>query len=140
MSVDPSVTAALERAVADDPGNAALRLHLASLLVVAGDPARALEHAQSALAVSPSSTEALATARDAARALGDSARAQEYSRLLGALDGPGAVPVPAERGGPPPGAFDAPDDEPAELDEIDELEEALGPRVTLADVGGLEAV
>jgi AAA+ superfamily predicted ATPase len=142
MSVDPSVTAALERAVADDPGNAALRLHLASLLVVAGDPARALEHAQSALAISPSSTEALATARDAARALGDSARAQEYSRLLGALDGPeaGAVPVSAERDGPPPGAFGAPDDEPAELDEIDELEEALGPRVTLADVGGLEAV
>ena len=140
MSVDPSVTAALERAVADDPGNAALRLHLASLLVVAGDPGRALEHAQAALAVSPSSTEALATARDAARALGDSARAQEYSRLLGGLDGgmAGAVPVSAERGeGPVP---DAPDDEPADVDELDELEEALGPRVTLADVGGLEAV
>jgi len=68
MSVDPSVTAALERAVSDDPGNAALRLHMAALLVVAGDP------------------------------------------------------------------------EPAGLDEIDELEEALGPRVTLADVGGLDTV
>jgi AAA+ superfamily predicted ATPase len=135
MSVDPSVTDALERAIAGDPGNVALRLHLASLLVVGGDPGRALEHAQSVLAVSPSSTEALATARDAARALGDSARAQEYGRLLGALDGGMAVPAAP---GPPPA--NGPDDDVADLGEIDELEEALGPRVTLADVGGLEDV
>src|SRR3954447_21283828 len=135
MSVDPSVTDALERAIAGDPGNVALRLHLASLLVVGGDPGRALEHAQSVLAVSPSSTEALATARDAARALGDSARAQEYGRLLGALDGGMAVPAAP---GPPPA--NGPDDDVADLCQIDELEEALGPRVTLADVGGLEDV
>src|SRR3954454_837174 len=133
MSVDPSVTDALERAIAGDPGNVALRLHLASLLVVGGDPGRALEHAQSVLAVAPSSTEALATARDAARALGDSARAQEYGRLLGALDGGMAVPAA-------PGPANGPDDDVADMDEIDELEEALGPRVTLEDVGGLEDV
>jgi SpoVK/Ycf46/Vps4 family AAA+-type ATPase len=139
MSIDPSVAAALERAIADDPRNLALRLHLASLLVVAGDPGRALEHAQAVLAVEPANTEALATARDAARALGDAARADEYARLLGALGGaaPAAAPLPA---------FDptSPRDEPAGPAELDELEEELAeraaPTVTLADVGGLDAV
>src|SRR3954469_20742632 len=87
MSMDPSVAAALERAIADDPRNAALRLHLASLLVVAGDPGRALEHAQAVLAVEPANTEALGTARDASRALRDAPRADESGRLLGPLGG-----------------------------------------------------
>ena len=81
MSIDPSVAAALGRAIAADPGNPALRLHLASLLVVAGDPGRALEHAQAVLGVEPANMEALATARDAARALGDAPRADEYGPL-----------------------------------------------------------
>jgi SpoVK/Ycf46/Vps4 family AAA+-type ATPase len=147
MSIDPSVAAALERAIADDPRNAALRLHLASLLVVAGDPGRALEHAQAALAIEPASTEALATARDAARALGDAARAEEYGRLLGALGAAPAGPLP----GPAPDATALPagehplDREPAddddELDEIGgELADRTAPTVTLADVGGLDAV
>ena len=41
--------AALEAAVAADPSNPAIRIHLASLLVMAGDATRALEHAQAAL-------------------------------------------------------------------------------------------
>jgi protein involved in temperature-dependent protein secretion len=53
VSVDPSVIAALETAIARDPENAALRVHLASLLVMAGDPQRALEHAQRRSRTSP---------------------------------------------------------------------------------------
>src|SRR3954447_24864751 len=82
MSVDPSVTAALEAAIAADPGNPALRVHLASLLVMTGDATRALEHAQAALNQAPDDAEALAAARDAAQALGDHARAESYTRLL----------------------------------------------------------
>src|SRR3954453_14065802 len=144
MSMDPSVAAALERAIADDPRNPALRLHLASLLVVAGDPGRALEHAQAVLAVEPANTEALATARDAARALGYGARAEEYSRLLGALGGapPAAFAPPAPdaalRAGEHPLDREADDEDLDELTE--ELVERAAPTVTLADVGGLEAV
>src|SRR4051812_45537398 len=49
---------------------------------MAGDAARALEHAQAALSTSPDDAEALAAARDAAQALGDPPRAESYSRLL----------------------------------------------------------
>jgi SpoVK/Ycf46/Vps4 family AAA+-type ATPase len=144
MSMDPSVAAALERAIGEDPRNAALRLHLASLLVVAGDPGRALEHAQAVLAVAPANTEALATARDAARALGDGARAEEYGRLLGALGGA----APAAFAPPPPDAAlragEDPLDREADDEDLDdlaeELDERAAPAVTLADVGGLEAV
>ena len=65
MTVDPSVTAALETAVAADPRNVALRVHLASLLLLSGDAGRALEHAQAALTVEPDHTEALVSAGDA---------------------------------------------------------------------------
>src|SRR3954468_1140876 len=82
VPVAPSVTAALEAAVAADPANPALRIHLAGLLVMTGDAARALEHAQAALATSPDDAEALMPARDAAQALGHHARADGYSRLL----------------------------------------------------------
>src|SRR3954454_12216312 len=97
MRRDPFVASALERGSGDDPRNAVLRLPIQRLLVVAGDPGRALEHAQAVLAVEPANTEALATARDAARALGDGARAEEYGRLLGALGGaaPAAFAPPA---------------------------------------------
>jgi SpoVK/Ycf46/Vps4 family AAA+-type ATPase len=117
------VIAALEAAVAADPSNAAIRIHLASLLVMAGDATRALEHAQAALAVAPDDAEALMAARDAAQALGDGARAESYSRLLG-------VPPEPER-------QTVEDFVP---DEIDAILEVDRPRVTLADVGGLEEV
>jgi SpoVK/Ycf46/Vps4 family AAA+-type ATPase len=120
MSADPSVIAALEAAVSADPGNPALRVHLASLLVMAGDAARALEHAQVALAHAPDDTEALMAARDAAQALGDRERAQGYERLLGAE----RVALPA-------------DDAPVELPPEEGVERA---GVTLADVGGLDEV
>lgn len=133
MSADPSVIAALEAAVAADPSNAAIRIHLASLLVMAGDATRALEHPQAALAVTPDDPEALMAARDAAQALGDTTRASGYTRLLG---------LPQESTPEPElelreTLYDGPDFVP---DDIDGILEADRPRITLADVGGLEEV
>jgi AAA+ superfamily predicted ATPase len=127
--VDGSVTAALEAAVAADPANPALRVHLASLLVMCGDPRRALEHTQAALALRPDDPEALMVARDAARAVGDTARADGYNRLVGAVQ-PEAAVSPSERV-----AAEGREAAPELGDE--ELER---PTVRLADVGGLEAV
>jgi len=145
VSVDPSVTSALEAAIAADPGNAALRIHLAGLLVMSGDAERALEHAQAALATEPDSAEALAAARDAAQALGDHQRAESYTRLLrgfGDTDGPSRWPV----GGPADERFiEAEPDElemPPGFTELDPegLIEEDRPRVTLSDVGGMDEV
>src|SRR4051812_42522411 len=136
MSVDPAITAALESAIQQDPANPALRVHLASLLVLGGDPARALEHAQVALSAIPDHAEALAIARDAARALGDSARAESYARLLGT--GSGSAPVPAQGPTHAPDVLGEPDDDVA--DDDDDEERPTRSRVTLADVGGLEHV
>jgi SpoVK/Ycf46/Vps4 family AAA+-type ATPase len=125
-----SVTAALEAAVAANPGDVALRVHLAGLLVMGGDPQRALEHAEAALRSAPDDAEALAVARDAARASGDAARATSYERLLAAVAPPVEHPE-AER--VPVG--DGVDEESAAWDDGPEVS-----RVTLADVGGLEEV
>ena len=127
MGVDPSVIAALERGVEEEPHNPALRVHLAVQLLFGGDPERALQHAQAALAVAPDHAEALATARDAARAMGDDARADSYARLLT------GDPVP----GNPTAVQHGPATRQPELD-VDDVAET--PRVTLADVGGLETV
>jgi len=126
------VVAALEAAVAADPENPALRIHLASLLVMDGDPQRALEHAQAALAVVPDSSEALAIARDAARATADSARADSYQRLLDVRTPP-PVAEPAER-------IPVTDEDETRSDAEDAYDEPEHPQITLADVGGLEEV
>lgn len=150
VSVDPSVVAALEAAIAADPQNPALRVHLASLLVMAGDPQRALEHAQAALAAEPDHTEALVTARDASRALGDHVKAERYDRLLGAFGGFPPEPMAeldADRWVETDPILDEDDpEEPLAIPEgfaaldPDGLMAADRPRVTLDDVGGLEQV
>ncbi len=121
MPVDPSVIAALEAAVAAAPENAALRLHLAGLLLDAGRSADALTEAAAVLAREPANIEALGLAARAAEASGDAARADGYRRLYTALGGgsaagaaastpPAAPPPPVTGGeaapraaGPPPG-------------------------------------
>lgn len=139
--MDPEVVAALEEAVKADPSNIAVRNHLAGLLVVNGDPARALEHAQAVLADVPDDVHALTTAREAAEVLGDEDRAASYGRLLGVEDKPvgaaGDEPrkVRADR---MPSDADATHD--LEDDEPDDLVGAERPKMTLADVGGLEQV
>ena len=140
MGIDQSVTAALETAIQADPRNPALRTHLASLLLMNGDAQRALEHAQAALASAPDDTEALAVARDSARAIGDSDLAARYNRLLGIAEpsrSPDREPPEPE---PEPIALSTGYDPDEEIDEA-ELEEGFErPRVTLADVGGLADV
>src|SRR3954468_4032019 len=107
-----------------------------------GGAARALEHAQAALAAAPDDAEALAAARDAAQALGDHARAEGYTRLLRAFDDPDEPTREAVRGlGEDRWVEDdlVLGEEFTELD-ADGLMETARPRVTLDDVGGLEAV
>lgn len=134
--VDPSVTKALEGAVAADPDNPALRVHLASLLLMDGDAHRALEHVKVALGRVPDDAEALAVARDAARAAGESRLAEGYARLLGVADVPEPATISDPAGSPAAVEVgDGPDDDDEEPVGLIER-----PTVTLADVGGLEQV
>ncbi|MEA2566279.1 MAG: hypothetical protein QOD49_1456 [Actinomycetota bacterium] len=165
MALDPAVRAALESALASAPDNAAVRIHLASLLADE-DPAAALDHAARVLTAQPDDPQGLAIAARTARAVGEEQRAVAYERLLSALTSSAAPaplpePTPSPSPGPsPPGprepltAGDALEGE-ADIDAF--LAEVLGSdpdiersglsgplrgpsRVTLADVGGLDEV
>jgi SpoVK/Ycf46/Vps4 family AAA+-type ATPase len=81
MEPDSSVIRAVEAAVSTDPGNAALRLHLASLLNEAGRLQVSLEHVEIILRDQPDDVDALRLAVQIGEALGDS-RAPVWSRLL----------------------------------------------------------
>ncbi|MEA2590775.1 MAG: hypothetical protein QOD62_606, partial [Actinomycetota bacterium] len=81
MALDPAVRAALESALASAPDNAAVRIHLASLLADE-DPAAALDHAARVLTDQPDDPQGLAIAARTARAVGEEQRAVAYERLL----------------------------------------------------------
>ena len=124
--------AALENAVAADPGNRALRIHLATLLLESGRPDAALDHCGHVLAAQPDDVSALDLAARAADAAGQGARAQAYRRLAAALgaskasvseDGAKVVPLRVVKEG----------EESARWD----VERSS---ITLADVAGLEQV
>ena len=142
MPADPDVVAALQAAVAAAPESAALRLHLAELLVD-GDPSAALEQCIAVLAREPDHLAALELASRAAAATGDDDRAARYGRMAAALGGarpstPVAVPADEQLD------EDLDPDVEVELDGF--LAEVLGepdverPQVRLADVGGLKDV
>jgi len=143
MPPDPSVIAALAAAVQADPTNLPLRLHLAGLLLAAGDGAAALDHFAFVLSRDPVHLEALQGAASAAAQAGDAGRAAGYERLLEGLGGA----VPAARPAPPakPEEPDAAD-KPPRLRVIDAADRFGGedegemPKVTLGDVGGMEEV
>lgn len=141
---DPSVIAALEGAIQAAPENGALRLHLAELLLGAGQPARALEHCVQVLARQPDHVEALQTAARAASAAGEESRADGYRRLADALgarrpDVPEAPPVDHQDEGPAPDNVvklrsvrgGADDDAPFEVEQS---------QVRLSDVAGMDDV
>jgi AAA+ superfamily predicted ATPase len=147
MSVDPSVIAAMQAAVAADPANAALRAHLAGLRLRSGDHAGALREARAVLLAAPDDTAALAVARDAARLTGDDAQAESYGRLLSALQGrePLDLPPAAPPQPPAPQRLRASGHDREDDDEDDDLVQALGlapagADVTLADVAGMASV
>jgi SpoVK/Ycf46/Vps4 family AAA+-type ATPase len=128
VTVDPSVIAALEAAVAGDPGNAPLVAHLASLLIEAGRPQEALERCQAALPLAPADPTLLETAALAARA------AQAVAALEPELEPLDEAPLPPDGGA---------DVVPLRLVPGGRAEDADGlerPQVTLADVGGLDNV
>src|SRR5262245_4157018 len=99
MPIDPTVIAVLLSAIDKDPENAALRLHLASLLFDSGQMDEALKHCAVILASQPDHIEALDYAARAAEALGDAKRAEGYRRLLRALsaENPAAPPLPPQK-------------------------------------------
>jgi SpoVK/Ycf46/Vps4 family AAA+-type ATPase len=168
VAVDPGVLSALEAVVAAEPANYAVRMHLAGLLVQAGQPGRALAHLEPVLLAEPTNVGALALAAQAAEAVGDKARADAWRRVAGALTGtptgqpmppppsPGSAPLGTTAdGASPPGqvasdgsADDAgpvPDDVGEKGPDWDEALERLvkedrAHRVMLADVGGLDDV
>jgi len=154
---DPGVVNALESALASDPANVAVRLHLAHLLV-GTEPARALDHLERLLSTRPDDSEGLALAAEAAYAIGDHTRAAAWRRLHealnGALPGGGGSEAPVAAAGPPPASSDLAHAAPhrsqggavnedtvdwdSEIQELFAREASL--RVTLRDVAGLDGV
>lgn len=122
----------MERALAESPADVDLQLRYAQLLLEANRPVDALTQAQLLLAGHPAWSEALIVALRAAHATGDAELALGYRRLLGAL-GAGVPPL-GERLAV---GEDAPADDRAAASEDPDVDR---PRVTLADVGGLENV
>jgi SpoVK/Ycf46/Vps4 family AAA+-type ATPase len=161
MAMDPERRARdLRVRVQQTPDDVAARIELATSLFDAHDPAGALEQFGAALARDPANLQALQGAAQAAVAVGDVARASGYLRLLAALSGVSADPSPPAS--PPlfpdrPDAL-APTDVPGETASEDERREPAAvrddgwdgsadeawqterPSITLADVGGMEAV
>ena len=103
MSLPSSVLQALSAAIEADPEDLALRLHLAPLLLQAGDAAAALEQVAAVLARDPANLDALRLGAEAAAAVGDPGRAAGYARLVQALAGepaPQPTPVSSRRDDP----------------------------------------
>ena len=133
---DPNLLDGLRAAVEAAPGNSALRLHLAEVLLAAGEPAEALTHCTTVLAAEPAHVEALHLAAQASAAAGQDDKAGGYRQLADALV---AANVPERE---KLGVSDSLESE-ADVDRF--LEEVLGAddpgrRVTLADVAGLDDV
>jgi SpoVK/Ycf46/Vps4 family AAA+-type ATPase len=167
--MDSSVIAAIIAAVQASPDNLALRVHLATLLAQAERWVESLEQAQTILARQPDHLEALGLAARACEILGENERAESYRRLLNALGGKAPEPVKPESssvpeskassqpdlitiprftedGRPIPRFSDNGVSQPEAIKvTTDDSEEILeyeveGPKVTLADVAGMQEV
>lgn len=146
MPANPSVVAALEAALSADPENAGLRVHLAEVFLAAQDPVAALDHLHAILARQPEHLEALRLASRAAEAMGDLERAMAWRRLHDSFSSPSqgaahegrAQPAPVEpaEDGDVAGVMENWD---ALLDQV-LAQQVSPPRLTLADIGGLEDV
>lgn len=125
MTHDPVIEALLST-LAADPDNHPVRVHVARLLLDAGAAEEALTHATTVLAAEPDHVAALRVAADAARGLGDGAKATSYGRLADALA--------------PPSVPDTADEVLAQWTDSEPVAELGAAGVTLADVGGLDGV
>lgn len=145
MTIDPGVLSSIAGLVEADPTNVALRLHLAELLLGDGQAVAALMQVSHALASRPDDLKALELGASAAEAAGETARAESYRRMAGAL---GPAPLPAAPAVPQA----APADDSAksrvglrliEGNRVDDTEpdvEVQKPAITLKDVAGMEMV
>lgn len=122
-ALSDEVIRALERAVLDAPGDTVLRLHLARLLLDAGRPAAALDHAEAVRRVDPDDAEAARVAEEGRRV------------LLG--DVTPAIASPPEAASSVPELHLAVD---KSTPTVDELFDIVRPDVTLDDVAGMEEV
>jgi len=151
MSHD-SVINTLLAALEQNPDDIGMRLHIAELLLANDDPQQAAGHFQHILSQEPTHLAALKGAAAAAAKLGRTAMADSYHRILAALGeapaqadssnvrplaGAGNKPANPQRSGPQPAALKAV--ESAENVTVGPWEEFETP-ITLADVGGMEAV
>ena len=155
MPPGPQVIAALTAAVQDDPESCPLRLHLASVLLDAGEARAALPHLEFVIAREPENVEALLQASRAGESLGDP-RAAGYRRLATSLstgnggqlaDSPGSAvgaaatpPLPAAGPATPPHRAEDDDEDEDEGEQPEGGWQVEVPWVKLADVGGLEHV
>lgn len=160
MAVERSVLDAIAAAVDAAPADAALRAHLAGLLVADEQWAAALDHARIVLTADPANVAALRAAEAAATALGDTTALQGYRtllRALGASDPEPADPPSASESDHRVGAVDSGGDEwvpdtadaliegwdgavaPAEPDAPD-IGALARPAMTFADVAGMDDI
>src|SRR5258708_16659249 len=112
------VIQALESALSVSPQNHDLRAHLVEILLAANRPADAFKEASTVLQEAPDHISALEAAMKAARALGNSDRAERYERLLQALRGsqiPVAPAIVAEKDDEEIDEGDEPSKEPAKI-------------------------
>jgi len=161
--VNEALLQSLAQSLRADPGNDALRLHLASLLLQNGRAGETLSLAQEVLSRQPAHVEALKLASWSAEETGDAARAAGYQQLLNALTGV-QVARPGEHPAlDPDGRYayrsqdlkSSPSDhsdhsarpsralrvqEPGAAEDAPSFIEPHLPRVTFADVAGMEEV
>ncbi|MCB1740806.1 MAG: AAA family ATPase, partial [Gammaproteobacteria bacterium] len=145
-------------ALEQDPSNIEIRLHVAGLYLAEQAAEPALTHYKRVLEVQPSHTGALAGAATAAEALGQATLADGYSRLLAALSGRsddhGAAPKSNVELAKPSTSADRAGQTGRDESVVPRLAVASSaadnvtvgpwddpaPRVTLADVGGMQEV
>ena len=131
-SEEHDVIAAIEAAVAADESNVVLRTHLARLLIDAGRPAEALNHASRVLIAAPDDPAALAMMAAATAALQPGANAPAASPEQIAVPAADVVPDTADE------LFDQwAGNEP--LTEVGS-DGPTAPGVRLADIGGMDQV
>ncbi len=128
----------IRAAVAATPGNHALRLHLATLLLDAGRAREALDECVHVIGQAPDHAEAFALAARAAHAAGDP-KASAYHKTAVLLSGT-AAPAPSPPSAPGDGATVTPLLSVVRAPPPDGDIEAERPTSTLADVAGLERV
>lgn len=144
--MDLEIIASLEQVLAAEPGNLALRAHLAELLCRAGLHQRALDESRIVLQSRPDDLACLGYAASAAEALGQVEAAAGYRRLRELLGGSSSVPPKIE---PPPPEPEDEDEGPGVVQMLADSARAAEEHqawieetshIKLADVAGMESV